>query len=238
MTPTRPTAIPWVVAMLVVLAPGAARAQSGAAVGPGLRAWRPVVSLAGTWLGAQALGRVDATTRRASIGATTPALFALFSTDSTLGGAAGGEVAITVPVTRHWAVSVRGATARPTLTTAITADAEGAPNVEVTEQVADYTVDVAVLYQLPRVGGRRARPYLTVGGGYLRQLHEDNTLVETGRTWHGGAGLRWWLRGGDRSARPVGLTGELRWVWRTDGITFADGARTAPAAVVAVFMGF
>lgn len=238
MTAMGPTAITCMVAVLVALAPGGAHAQGSAPADPALRAWRPVVSLAGTWLGAQALGRVDATTRRATVGATTPAPFGLFSTDSTLGGAAGGEVAITVPVTRHWAVSVRGATARPTLSTAISADAEGAPNVAATEQVADYAVDVAVLYQLPRVGGRRARPYLAVGGGYLRQLHEDNTLVETGRTWHGGAGLRWWLRGGDRGARPIGLTGELRWVWRTDGIAFSDGARTAPAAAVAVFVGF
>lgn len=238
MTTTSPPTLPWVVAALLVLAPGAAHAQGSATVDPVLRPGRPVVSVAGTWMGAQALGRVDATTRRASIGATTPSPFALFSTDSTLGGAAGGEVAITVPVTRYWAVSVRGATARPTLTTAISADSEGAPNVEASEQVADYAVDVAVLYQLPRVGGRRARPYLTVGGGYLRQLHEGNTLVETGRTWHGGAGLRWWLRGAHRGRWPVGLSGEVRWVRRTGGITFSDGAGSAPAAAVGIFVGF
>lgn len=222
-------------ALLLVLAPTAVRAQDN---GPALRRWRPVVGLSGTWLGAQELGRVEAVTRRASLGATSPAPAALFTTSSTLDGAAGGELTLTVPVSARWAVSVRGAAARPALTTAVSADAEGAPNAEATEQVSDYVVDAAVLYQLPRLGGARARPYLTAGGGYLRQLHEDNALVETGRTWHGGAGLRWWLRGGDRGTRPIGLTGEVRWVWRTGGISFSDGARGAPAAAVGVFVGF
>ncbi|HUU33990.1 MAG TPA: hypothetical protein VMW48_07985, partial [Vicinamibacterales bacterium] len=86
------TAVAVAMAALVVCAPDTAVAQATADAGPALRPWRPVVSLAGTWLGAQALGRVDATTRRAAIGTATPAPFVLFSTDSTLGGAAGGEL--------------------------------------------------------------------------------------------------------------------------------------------------
>lgn len=232
---------PWVTTTLIwatvclACQPGTAHAQSA---GPALRPWRPVVGVAGTWLGAQDLGRVEATTRRASVGAATPAPFVLFTTESTLGAAAGGEVTLTLPVSARWAVSLTGATARPTLTTAISADAEGAPNAEASEQVADYVVTAALLYQLPRLGGARARPYVTAGAGYLRQLHEDNALVETGRTWHGGAGVRWWLRGGDRATRPFGLTADVRWVWRTRGISFTGGARSAPAAAVGVFVGF
>ena len=228
----------WVVraaaAVLVVLAPGLALAQPG----PALRPWRPVFEVAAGWVGTSDLGRVEATTRGAAVGAATAPAFRLFSTDSQLGAALAAGVSVVLPVSRQWAAAVRGSAARPTLTTRISADAEGAPSVEATEAVSDYTVDLSVLYQLPRVGGRRARPYLVAGGGYLRQLHEDNTLVETGRTWHGGAGLRWWLRGGDQATRAMGLTGEVRWVWRTGGITFADGTRAMPAAVLALFVGF
>ncbi len=222
------------VAALAACAPALAQAQSG----PALRPWRPVFDLAAGWNGTSDLGRVEATTRGTSVGTATAPAFRLFSTDSELGAAPAVAVSVVLPVSRRWAVAVRGAAARPTLATRISADAEGAPTVDATEEVADYAVDVSVLYHLPRLGGRRARPYLVAGGGYLRQLHEDNALVDTGRTWHGGAGLRWWLRGGDQTTRAVGLTGEARWVWRSGGIAFADGARGMPAAALGLFVGF
>lgn len=226
-------------AMVIALAARDVSAQSApsASAAPALRPWRPVLALGGGWLGAQSLGGVEAVTRGAVVGSTAPA-FRLFTTESTLRASPFGEVTLTLPLTRVLAVSVRGAAGRPTLSTAISGDAEGAPAATATEAIADYTVDVALAYQLPRWGGRRARPYVTAGGGYLRQLHEDNALVETGRTWHGGAGLRWWLRGGGAGTRPVGLTGELRWVWRRDAIAFVSGARSAPAAAVSLFAGF
>jgi len=222
------------VAALVACAPGIARAQSA----PALRPWRPVFELAAGWNGANNLGRVDATIRGPLVGAATAPGFRLFTTESELGAAPAALVGVVLPVSRHWAVAVRGAAARPTLTTRISNDAEGAPTVEATEEVSDYTVDLSVLYQLPRLGGRRVRPYLVAGGGYLRQLHEDNALVETGRTWHGGGGVRWWLRGGDQAARAVGVMGDLRWVWRSGGIAFTDGARAMPAAALGLFVGF
>ena len=229
----------WVVCgALVALVPRIVLAQSVSTSAPALRPWRPVVSVAAAWNGAQSLGGVNAETRRASTGTASPPVFTLFTTESTLGGAPVGELAFTLPLTARWALVVRGGVSVPTLTTAISADAEAAPNVEATEQVSDYSVDVSITYQLPRWGGRHARPFLVAGGGYLRQLHEDNALVETGRTWHGGAGLRWWLRGGDRRARAVGLVGEARWVWRTGGIAFTEGVRSHPAASVGVFVGF
>ena len=232
--PGRRWAVWMTMAGLVALAPSAALAQSG----PALRPWRPVFEIAAGWTGASDLGRVDATTRGALVGAATAPAFRLFSTESELGATLAAGVSVALPVSRQWAVAVRGSAARPTLSTRISADAEGAPSVEATETVSDYTVDLSVLYQLPRLGGRRARPYLVAGGGYLRQLHEDNALVDTGRTWHGGGGLRWWLRGGDQSTRAVGLTGEVRWVWRSGGITFEDGARAMPAAALGLFVGF
>lgn len=223
-----------IVAAAVVCAPSAARAQSA----PALRSWRPVFELAAGWNGASDLGRVDATSRGTSVASATAPPFRLFTTESELGAAPAALAALVLPVSRHWAVAVRGGAARPRLSTRISADAEGAPTVEATEEVSDYTVDVSLLYHLPRLGGRRARPYLVAGGGYLRQLHEDHALVETGRTWHGGAGVRWWLRGGDQATRAVGLTGDARWVWRSGGIAFADGARTMPAAALGFFVGF
>lgn len=214
-----------------------AQAAAGSG-GRALRPWRPVIGVGGAWLGAQDLGRVTAQTRRAAVGVTAPQLFTLFTTETNLGGAPAAALSVTVPITRQWAVVVRGGAARPTLTTTITGDAEGAPATEATEQTADYTVEASVAYQLPRLGGRHARAYLLAGGGYLRQLHEANVLVETGHSWHTGAGLRWWLRGGDGRARALGLTGELRWVWQSGGIAYTTATRSIPAAAAGFFVSF
>ena len=58
--------------------------------------------------------------------------------------------------------------------------------------------------------GRRLRPFASGGAGYLRQLHEDRTLVETGQVYYAGGGARYWLRGGARVAALVGLRGDVR----------------------------
>ena len=41
--------------------------------------------------------------------------------------------------------------------------------------------------------GPRLVPFAAAGGGYLRQLHEGQTLVEQGQVYHAGGGLKYWL---------------------------------------------
>ena len=100
-------------------------------------------------------------------------------------------------------------------------------------------MDASVLYH-PGWGalGSRTRLYLLAGGGYLRQLHEDNVLVETGATGHAGGGARVWLAGGHGSGIEAGLTGDVRWTFRSDGIAFEDGVRSLPAVSLRAFVGF
>ena len=106
-----------------------------------------------------------------------------------------------------------------------------------TEDVDDYTVGGRVLYEVPRLSiGKRARPYLLAGGAYLRQLHEDQVLVETGQAWTAGAGLRLWTAGA-RQGRSLGVTTEFAWQWRTGGIAFTDGARGVPSFALRLFAG-
>lgn len=215
---------------LVVTAPAAAQ--------PALwRPWRPVISLGGGWTGAEALGTVRAETRATGLGTLAPSAFPLFAADSTLEGSPRAELAVAVPVTRTLLVEVLGTVARPTLSTAISRDAEGAPPTTVTEDVDDYTVGARVLYEVPRLAfGGRARPYLLAGGAYLRQLHEDQVLVETGQAWTAGAGLRVWLAGA-RQGRSLGVTTELAWQWRSGGIAFTDGVRSVPSIALRIFAG-
>jgi hypothetical protein len=209
-----------------------------AAAQPALwRPWHPVISLGGAWTGAESLGSVRAETRASSLGTLTPSAFPLFTTDSTLEAGPRAELALAVPVTRTLLVEVLGTAARPTLSTAISRDAESAPVTTATESVDDYTIGARVLYDVPRLSlGHRARPYLLAGGAYLRQLHEDRVLVETGKVWTAGAGLRLWLAGAGQG-RSLGVTTELAWHWRTGGIAFTDGARGVPSISLRLFAG-
>jgi hypothetical protein len=225
--------------VLAAAAPGLAQ-PAGRAPLPAWRPWRPVISVGGGWIGADALGAVTAETRAATIGTSSPPPFPLFRTDSTLGGAPRVETAIGVPVTASLMVEVLGSVARPTLSTAISGDAEGARSATATESVDEYTVGARLTWDLRRwAWGGRARPFVAAGGAYLRQLHEDRVLVETGQVWSAGGGVRVWLRrGGPRLGPSVGAAGELGWSWRSGGIAFVDGTRSMPTAGLRAFVGF
>lgn len=233
-TPGRLTALA-VCALLA--AAGRSSAQPAGAAPVSWRPGHPVLSVGGGWSGSEALGTVTASTRATTLGTLTPPPFTLFDTTSTLDGAARLELGLAVPVTRTLAVEVVGGAARPTLTVAISGDAEGAPAVTASERVDEYTVGARLLYGLPRWSfGGRGRPYLAAGGAYLRQLHEERVLVETGQVWSAAAGLRLWLLGA-RQGRSLGVTTELGWHWRSGGIAFTGGTRGMPTASVRLFAG-
>lgn len=228
-----------VIVLLAALAPCwpavEANAQPGA---PAWRPWRPIVTIGAGWLAADALGSPTASARAAAVGTATPAPFTLFRTESDLGGAPRGEFGLGMAVTPSLAIELLGTAARPTLETRITGDVEGAADTSATERVDEYTIGARAGYELRRwTWAGRARPFVAAGGAYLRQLHEDRVLVETGQMWTASAGLRLFLRGGPRR-RPLGVTTELGWAWRTGGISFVDGARSMPIAQVRLFAAF
>jgi hypothetical protein len=224
-----------VAAAVLVLSAAAAAAQPVAALRPG----HVVIALGGGWVGADTLGTVRAATRASAPGTTSPPPATLFATSSRLDAAPAAEATVTVAVTPAWAVEVRGTLGRPTLTTTITDDVEATGTFTATSEIAEYVVDASVLYH-PRWAaiGTRTRGYLLAGGGYLRQLYDRDALVETGTTVHAGAGARWWLAGGRGRGTEAGLTGDVRWVFRRDGITFDDGVRSLPSASLRAFVGF
>lgn len=223
------------IALLVLLVAAPAGAQTGAS---SWRPWHPVIGLGAALGGSEPLGARTIEARAVAVGTTTPPGFTLFRADSTLGRGLAGDVVVLLPVTPSFAVEVRGTAGRRTLTTRISADPEGATGTAASERVTDVEIGGRASWLLPAGPWRRLRPYLAAGGAYLRQLHQDRVLVETGRAWRIDAGTHVWLREPRRGGLALGVSTELGWHWRTGGITFDDKARSSPAATARLLVAF
>jgi len=230
--------VPWVwcLGCLVVLVlADTAGAQS--AEQPSLRAHRATVIGGVTWSGSYPIGSRTAILRSSAVGATPPP-FTLFSAASTVDSVAGLEGRVAFTFTRNLAVEVGGAFARPRVSTEISADPEAAAQALEGEELQQYLFDAGAVWQLPFRLGRRARPFLSGGAGYLRQLHQGRTLVEQGQIYYAGGGLRYWLRGGDGTRRSLGVRTDLRATWKQDGIDFENRMRVFPTFTLGAFVEF
>jgi opacity protein-like surface antigen len=221
-------------AVLAVAATAAAQDSD-----PAPRAHRLTVSGGLTWLGGYAIGDNTATLRRNEPATLMPASFTLFDANASLARAAGFEARIGYALTRALGVEFGAAYAHPRLDVDITADQESSPVTLSDARVSQYTIDASVVWQLSRLRlGSHARPYVTAGGGYLRQLFDDRVKLETGSIINAGGGVRYWLRGGDAAHRAVGLRSEVLFRVRNGGIDIAGETRTFPVLNIFGFVGF
>jgi hypothetical protein len=216
-----------------------ATAAAGQDADPALRQHRLTISAGARWTGGYGIGDSTALLRRNEPGTTTPSGFTLFRADSSLGRATGFEARVAFALTRTLAIEAGGGFAKPRLVIEISEDPESPPVTLSDERLSQYTVEVNLNWQLPGIRlGRRARPYLLGGGGYLRQLYQDRTEVETGGILYAGGGIRYWLHGGDAASGAFGLRGEARVEVRRNGIEFAERSRTFPVLSLTAFVGF
>ena len=223
------------VLVLVLVLGATASAQRSEA--PTLRAHRINVAGGVTWSGSYPAGSRDALLRSSALGATPPP-FTLFSSRSTVESIAGLDARLGFALTSNLALEAGGAFARPRVSTAISADPEVASQVLAGEQLDQYVFEAGAVWQLPLRFGRRARPFVTGGAGYLRQLHQGRTLVEQGEIYYAGGGLRYWLRGGDGLKRSLGLRADARAMWKKHGIDFENKTRLFPTLSVGAFLSF
>jgi hypothetical protein len=200
----------------------------------------PRVELAGggAWFGGYAMGQRDATLTEA--GVPTGGRYVLFRTASEMGAAPGLNARVGVRITPRITAEAGVLYLRPELTTTITGDVERPQAVTLSGLVSEYVVEGAARYQLVRdTPRRRLLPFVSGGVGYLRQLSDDRTAVETGTLFHAGGGVLVPLRTRPRGAlRHVGLRGDARVNWRTGGFDLEDAARAGVAAGALLYVRF
>ena len=156
--------------------------------------------------------------------------FELFSVDGNVSGFPGAHARVGVYVTD--AISVEGGVryARPKLSFELSGDAESAEDETASETLSQYVFDGSVLFHFVNAafGDGRGVPFVSAGGGYIRELHEGNELVETGNELHATIGVKYWFGDGDRR---VGLRGEVGVSSRQQGFDADDARRTLPLAM-------
>ena len=202
---------------------------------------RPVhrfeASVGALWLGSGELGSEDADLRQ---NGTPPGDFTVFATDTRVEASPGFDGRVAYWLTRSIAVEAGFVVSRPAVSSRVTDDIEEAADLTLEEDLEQYFVDVGAVLLLDRLSiGERTVPFVSGGAGYLRQLHEGRTLVETGQVYHVGGGLRHWLRMRDAGfLRAAGLRVDARIYMLANGVAFESGARPHAAVSGALFLTF
>jgi hypothetical protein len=163
--------------------------------------------------------------------------FDLFTTESRVGDFIGVNGRIGYYFSRSVSVEANVRFARPELSVDLSGDAESAADATATETASHYVFGGAVLFDLHAAAfaGGRGVPFVSGGAGYLRELHEDNLLVETGTQYHATAGLKYWF--GTRGNR-FGLRVEGGVSLREKGFDDEDGRRVQPLVAAGLSYAF
>lgn len=195
------------------------------------------IAAGGRWLTAVPLGTSTGTLTTPDGGSVT-----LFSTETRLGPTSAVEGRFGVRLSRHLFAEGAASFGFSRLTAAITDDAEGAADVEVSEAIRHLVLSGGLVAEISawRMGAR-AVPFVTGGAGYLRQLHEGRPIVEEGRLFYAGAGLNVLLSTGTGwtgRGTAVGLRFDTRFDTWTGGISLDDQADRGVSTGIQLFFRF
>lgn len=110
---------------------------------------------------------------------------------------------------------------RPTLRSRQSSDFESATDLVAETTTSSYLFGGSLLYHF---SDGRLVPFVSGGGGYLRQLSEGNAELLTGSEVHVGGGLKYWLGG-----RRVGVRVDAQASARDKLVAFERKRRILPA---------
>jgi hypothetical protein len=220
------------VGLVGLLGSAVATAQEG----PGLRAHHFTIGAAVIQSGGYGIGDATAQLRGNGLGASPPPV-TLFNAESRVTAVTAPSLQVGFALSRTLTVEGSATFAHPRIAVSINSDPEAPAQELAGERLEQYQFEAGLTWQLPIRTGSRLASFVAAGGGYLRQLHEDRTLVETGQIYHAGVGARYWLRGGGAVSKALGLRGDLRLNLRRKGIDFEDKMRAYPSLSLSAFIG-
>jgi hypothetical protein len=192
------------------------------------------ISGGGVFVGGYDLG--EATAELTSNTGTTGSPFTYFQTDNRVDSGTGFLARIGVYLTSSFAVEGGIRYTRPKLASRITGDTEGAQAITAEEKIRQYVFDGSAVWHFGVSSARRGgvTPFVYGGAGYLRELHEDDVLVEEGAEYHAGGGIKWWL--GTRG--KIGVRAEAGISIRDGGFDFEEKTRLVPVAAGSLIWAF
>jgi len=195
---------------------------------------RFVVSGGLEWMGSASFGSANANEVTPSGGSSQ-----LFATSSDLTASAGFGARIGIRLSRLFEVEGVGTYIRPSIDTRVSGDVEGAPALTVSERLRQFTVEGGVLYIPARWQQGGIVPFLSASAGYLRQIHEGDTLATGGQIYTVGGGARVPLVTRRKGAmKSFGLRGDVRAAIRTKAAAPDGTTHTSPAVGVSAFAVF
>ena len=150
-----------------------------------------------------------------------PGPLTLFEIDSEVLSATGVGAQIGVYFGRRVSAEAVFQYSRPILRLRPTSDFENADPVNIDGRVTTYVVGGSVLYHL---GDGRVVPFVSGGGGYLRQLHEGNAVLVTGSEIHAGGGVKIWFG----AAHRIGFRFDAQVSSRDKAVAFEEKRRIIP----------
>jgi hypothetical protein len=222
------------IALLAAALVAAVGVSNAAAQSSGDDAGRFELAVGPLWIGQQPLGAVSANETTGGGGS-----FALFNTTTTLESGAGLEARFGARVAPWLDVELSGSYARPEIQTTVSGDFEGAAPGPIAECIQQYTVIGDVVWYPLSLATSRVRPFVTGGGGYLRQLHESETLAVTGQFYEIGGGVKITLASRpDAGIKTVGVRVDASAIVRVKGVAFDDQSHAAPAVGASVYVRF
>lgn len=210
---------PIVVALVLAAVPAAAAAQPVYIGQTTPHRGTFEIGAGGVWIGGYDAGSTAATLTRP--GSTTP--LTLFAIDGALRATPGAHAHLGLFLGSR--VSIEGAFqySRPILRARVTSDFESAPDTDVDGVVVTYLGRGSLLYHF---GDGRFVPFVSGGGGYLRQIDDDNSDLVTAAEIHAGGGLKYWF---GTSGRRLGLRFDAGVSARNKSVAFEQKRRVVPA---------
>jgi hypothetical protein len=208
-------------AMLVCAFATPAQAQSAAS---GAGVWE--IGGGGVFVGGYDLGERTAELTP-NTGTSTPV--SLFTTDNKVLPVFGVQARVGYVVSTAVVIEAGFRFTQPVYEVRVTGDFENAPNTTIEEKLSEYVFDGSAVWHFTGAAfaDGRAVPFVFAGAGYIRELHDQDALVEEGFEYHAGLGLKWWF---NESRRGFGIRGDVGISIRDGAFDFEDGRRIVPVA--------